>query len=502
MQQLLRLVLVFSIGCLSLSAQNVGIGTTTPGQRLDIIGNLQFSGALMPNGAAGTAGQVLVSAGPGAPPTWAAAPSNAICPGATVNRIAKFSSTTEACNSQIVDDGTEVYINSPFFTPNYLFTVDALAGTSGMGAVGNTGYGVFGLGAFSGVGGESPIDDPASSGAIGFGSAADATGVIGMGGNFATITTLIWNGNNAGSGLVGNGRLNGAYARADAVGGVGVVGTADGETGNGGVGVFGTATGNDGIGLFARANDLNAIGTYTESLGSGGTGVLALAEAQGNAASAQEDAVFAQVQGVGNSPAAGVTGVDAVGGANSVAIFAAGDFLATGAKAFVIDHPLDPQNKLLRHYCHEGNEPLNIYAGSVTTDATGEAVVSFPAYVGAVNADFRYQLTVVGSFSRAMVKTTFQNDQFVIATEDPNVEVQWMLIGRRNDPYVQQFLKPVEQTKPTAWQGKYLNPKAYGQPASQGALYKTSPNPVVTPQPHSLPSGTPAAAVSSTPIIK
>ncbi len=35
-----------------------------------IRGHLQFDGALMPNGSAGTAGQVLTSAGPGGPPTW------------------------------------------------------------------------------------------------------------------------------------------------------------------------------------------------------------------------------------------------------------------------------------------------------------------------------------------------------------------------------------------------------------------------------------------------
>ena len=36
-------------------------------------GDLQFNGALLPNGLSGTAGQVLTSAGPGLPPTWAAA---------------------------------------------------------------------------------------------------------------------------------------------------------------------------------------------------------------------------------------------------------------------------------------------------------------------------------------------------------------------------------------------------------------------------------------------
>ncbi|MBX6362179.1 MAG: hypothetical protein IRZ03_19175 [Acidobacterium ailaaui] len=49
---------------------NVGIGTTTPGQRLDVSGSVKFTGALMPNDNAGTPGQVLTSQGAGTPPIW------------------------------------------------------------------------------------------------------------------------------------------------------------------------------------------------------------------------------------------------------------------------------------------------------------------------------------------------------------------------------------------------------------------------------------------------
>jgi hypothetical protein len=49
---------------------NVGIGTSTPAQKLHVVGNVQFTGALMPAGAAGSTGQVLVSQGAGAPQWW------------------------------------------------------------------------------------------------------------------------------------------------------------------------------------------------------------------------------------------------------------------------------------------------------------------------------------------------------------------------------------------------------------------------------------------------
>jgi hypothetical protein len=53
-----------------LESGNVGIGTTTPSEVLDVTGNVRFSGALMPNNAAGTSGQVLTSSGTNSAPTW------------------------------------------------------------------------------------------------------------------------------------------------------------------------------------------------------------------------------------------------------------------------------------------------------------------------------------------------------------------------------------------------------------------------------------------------
>jgi hypothetical protein len=52
------------------SGGNVGIGTSAPSQKLDVSGAIRFSSALMPNGSAGTSGQVLVSQGAGAAPIW------------------------------------------------------------------------------------------------------------------------------------------------------------------------------------------------------------------------------------------------------------------------------------------------------------------------------------------------------------------------------------------------------------------------------------------------
>ncbi|WP_353779348.1 hypothetical protein [Winogradskyella sp. 3972H.M.0a.05] len=53
----------------------VGIGNNNPSQALDVNGNVEFSGELLPGGAVGSSGQVLISGGSGSTPSWQTAPS-------------------------------------------------------------------------------------------------------------------------------------------------------------------------------------------------------------------------------------------------------------------------------------------------------------------------------------------------------------------------------------------------------------------------------------------
>lgn len=55
------------------STGNLGVANAAPTEKLDVTGNVRFSGAIMPNNDAGTAGKVLSSNGPGAAPTWVGA---------------------------------------------------------------------------------------------------------------------------------------------------------------------------------------------------------------------------------------------------------------------------------------------------------------------------------------------------------------------------------------------------------------------------------------------
>ena len=149
-----------------------------------------------------------------------------------------------------------------------------------------------------------------------------------------------------------------------------------------------------------------------------------------------------------------------------------GDFTVVGAKAFTMDHPLDPTNKTLMHAAAESNEVINFYSGNVTTDASGKAMVSLPDYFEAINKDFRYQLTVIGgTFAQAIISKEVSNNQFEIATNQPNVKVSWEVKGVRNDAHMLKFpFKSVEE-KTDAQKGKYIDPAAYNQPESKRVSY-------------------------------
>jgi hypothetical protein len=144
-----------------------------------------------------------------------------------------------------------------------------------------------------------------------------------------------------------------------------------------------------------------------------------------------------------------------------------GDFTVVGVKAFTMDHPLDPANKLLVHAAAESNEVINFYSGNVTTDASGKATVSLPNYYEALNKDSRYQLTVIGSFAQAIISKEVSNNKFEISTSVPNVKVSWEVKGVRNDNHMKMHPFVAEEMKSAAQRGKYVDPASHNQPASK-----------------------------------
>jgi len=145
--------------------------------------------------------------------------------------------------------------------------------------------------------------------------------------------------------------------------------------------------------------------------------------------------------------------------------------LVKGGGSFMIDHPLDPENKYLYHSFVESPDMMNIYNGNIVTDGSGKAVVTLPDYFEALNMEFRYQLTVIGSFAQAIISKKVQNNQFEIATNQPNIEVSWMVTGVRHDAFANMNRVPNAVEKESANRGRYLHPAAFNLPASSGIGY-------------------------------
>ncbi len=149
--------------------------------------------------------------------------------------------------------------------------------------------------------------------------------------------------------------------------------------------------------------------------------------------------------------------------------------LSKAGGTFKIDHPLDPENKTLSHSFVESPDMMNIYNGNAVTDRNGEAWVELPAYFDALNRDFRYQLTVVDTeqFAQARVFRKIEGNRFGIKTDRPGVEVSWQVTGVRQDPWAEQNRVQVEELKPEAQRGFYLNARAYGQPDEKALRHYT-----------------------------
>ena len=265
------------------------------------------------------------------------------------------------------------------------------------------------------------------------------------------------------------------------------------STGQGGAGLsayggasFGSFGSNGGDGLYAQGG--NATGGDD-----GGRGVSAYG---GN--SPGNDGGPGLV-GTGGSGSQGGDGIIAYGGPGSVdggfALYAqAGSGLDAGAGAFYgdvdvigalskssgsfkIDHPLDPANKYLYHSFVESPDMKNMYDGNVTTDGSGTAIVTMPAWFEALNTDFRYQLTVIGQFAQAIVASEISNGSFTIKTSKPSVKVSWQVTGIRQDAWANAHRIQVEVEKTQRDQGHYLHPELFGHAGEPSIVETHHPRP-------------------------
>jgi hypothetical protein len=157
-------------------------------------------------------------------------------------------------------------------------------------------------------------------------------------------------------------------------------------------------------------------------------------------------------------------------------VYVSGD-LGKSSGSFIIDHPLDPENKLLRHNFVESPENLLIYRGRVELDEKGEAVVELPDYFEALTREDEasVHLTPVGKpfLTGADWNPGFRS--FTVYGE-PDRSAFWEVLADRDDPVIRQRHRPVEEEKgpdnKLCDRGQLLHPVAYGYPETMGVDYE------------------------------
>lgn len=113
----------------------------------------------------------------------------------------------------------------------------------------------------------------------------------------------------------------------------------------------------------------------------------------------------------------------------------------------------------------ESPDMMNVYSGNVVTDVDGLATVSLPNYFESANKDFRYQLTVIGTFAQAIILEEIAGNKFKIQTNQPNIKVSWQVSGVRSDKYANahRVIPELEKDK----KGTYLHPELFGASEEQ-----------------------------------
>ncbi len=358
-------------------------------------------------------------------------------------------------------DGLDVVTSGPGHAAVVAFSTATSGVSDGVlgGAESASGYGVFGSNSAAGgigVYGTTSNGTAVSGVDSGGGFGVVGTGLIGVYGTSLSGDAGVEGASTSGYGVYGAGKwgvygtsitcCSGSggtffgYAAPSGSGNSGTNGvTATGGSGDnqalkgGGEGVYGIG----GDGVFAGSGGSFLGGNSLASIGKGGDGVISMG---GNGAG-----------GGRNGYAGNFFGDLNVSGA-----------ITAGTKDFKIDHPLDPANKYLVHASVESSEMMNIYAGNVTTDTQGLATVKMPAWFETLNTDFRYQLTVIGTFAQAIISREIQEHEFSIRTNAPNVKVSWQVTGVRQDAYAKAHPLAVEEEKDAQTKGFYIHPDLYG----------------------------------------
>jgi hypothetical protein len=124
--------------------------------------------------------------------------------------------------------------------------------------------------------------------------------------------------------------------------------------------------------------------------------------------------------------------------------------LSKGSGSFLIDHPLDPENKNLQHSFVESPEMANIYKGRAILE-NGTAIIELPDYFNTLNAPDNREilLTPIDEWT-PLYTSKIKNNKFIVKTTKDgkqNAEFSWMVLAVRNDPLAREKRIEVETDK-------------------------------------------------------
>jgi len=355
--------------------------------------------------------------------------------------------------------------------------VEGIADTNGK----QTGTGVEGIGGFAGVVGASPTLSAVLPGLTSLTTNGFVTafhpGVVGAGQDAGVIG-------------LGGGATIGSTATIPSSGVVGI----------GGTGVFGQTTASGGIAaMFTNATGsgltLRLDGTTPDMFHVTNTGAVTTRDQMTvggdlhvNGNEVVHDLTALTISGNPTiSAGVTVTGATKITGGATIDDLTVTSSLSKPSGSFKIDHPLDPEHKILYHSFVESPDMKNVYDGVATLDADGQAWVVLPAYFEALNKDFRYQLTAIGAPAPSLyIAQEVRGNRFQIAGGKPGGKISWQVTGIRQDAFAEKHRIQVEVEKPVGEQGYYLYPEAYGQPEEKGVAWVRKHPPAPAPAAPSL----------------
>lgn len=272
----------------------------------------------------------------------------------------------------------------------------------------------------------------------------------------------------------------GVFGQTEAPNSIGVWGLASNNTTSQSFGVWGETRGANSIGVVGVGNGLSSgtlpsqgaggffrgqtYGVYAFSSGGSGTYGLYAINTGSNG-----NGIFAEASVGTTAWALWARSTTGVAGYFSGNVQITGS-LSKGSGSFLIDHPLDPLNKTLRHNFVESPENLCLYRGKVLLDNNGEAKVKMPDYFKALTKEEEATVILTPIGNKPFLTSYEWTEDFstVIIYGDPNRYVSYQVLADRDDPVMKLLYKPVEEEKGNGnfEKGLLLYPKAYGYPES------------------------------------